>query len=350
MELLNRQSAPELDKKPKPANNVPTPEFHENPNLPIHDSTPDFDKKPNPSGRASTREFHESLKPSSHDSVPELDKEPELLKHPFAPVFDGNSEILILGSFPSVKSRGDGFFYAHPRNRFWKIMEYILEKRMSEKRFPDTPAKIHTDDSFAESTGILPDDRFSATLSRERFSTTPAGIPPDDRFSANLSRECFSAAPAGTLSRECFSADTAKILTDEPRAGQRIRSSIISATEEAHSETPFRTREGKILLLRELRFALWDVCAACSLEGSADSSIKSVVPNDLSPIFSTAKLKGVITNGKTADTLYRRYILEKTGVEPLCLPSTSPANAAWSDEKLRAAWYEGVKRLTGQTS
>ena len=40
------------------------------------------------------------------------------LEHPFPPVFDPNSRILILGSFPSVKSREQGFFYGHPQNRF----------------------------------------------------------------------------------------------------------------------------------------------------------------------------------------------------------------------------------------
>ena len=40
--------------------------------------------------------------------------------HPFSPVFDQNSRVLILGSFPSVRSRADGFYYGHPRNRFWK--------------------------------------------------------------------------------------------------------------------------------------------------------------------------------------------------------------------------------------
>ena len=42
--------------------------------------------------------------------------------HPIPPVFDGQSEILILGSFPSVKSRETGFFYGHPQNRFWRVL------------------------------------------------------------------------------------------------------------------------------------------------------------------------------------------------------------------------------------
>ena len=43
---------------------------------------------------------------------------PEALTHPFGPVVGPGSEILILGSFPSVKSREEGFYYGHPRNRF----------------------------------------------------------------------------------------------------------------------------------------------------------------------------------------------------------------------------------------
>ena len=42
--------------------------------------------------------------------------------HPIPPLFDGHSEILILGSFPSVKSRETGFFYGHPQNRFWRVL------------------------------------------------------------------------------------------------------------------------------------------------------------------------------------------------------------------------------------
>ncbi len=46
--------------------------------------------------------------------------------HPFAPICDETSRILILGSFPSVKSRENHFYYGHPQNRFWKVMAHIL--------------------------------------------------------------------------------------------------------------------------------------------------------------------------------------------------------------------------------
>ncbi len=48
--------------------------------------------------------------------------------HPIPPVFDKNSRILILGSFPSVKSREAGFFYGHPQNRFWKVVSALFEE------------------------------------------------------------------------------------------------------------------------------------------------------------------------------------------------------------------------------
>ena len=47
--------------------------------------------------------------------------------HEITPVYDKNSKILILGSFPSVKSREMGFFYGHPQNRFWKVLAALLE-------------------------------------------------------------------------------------------------------------------------------------------------------------------------------------------------------------------------------
>lgn len=50
----------------------------------------------------------------------------QLQSHEFPPVWDKNSKILILGSFPSVKSREEGFFYGHPRNRFWDVLSAVL--------------------------------------------------------------------------------------------------------------------------------------------------------------------------------------------------------------------------------
>lgn len=54
----------------------------------------------------------------------------EFLTHPFEPFFDKDSKILILGSFPSVKSRQDGFYYQHSRNRFWPILETLFDVKL----------------------------------------------------------------------------------------------------------------------------------------------------------------------------------------------------------------------------
>ena len=48
-----------------------------------------------------------------------------MVVHPFAPVFDEHSTILILGSFPSVRSRAEGFYYGHPQNRFWRVLAAV---------------------------------------------------------------------------------------------------------------------------------------------------------------------------------------------------------------------------------
>lgn len=52
--------------------------------------------------------------------------------HEFPPVYDENSEILILGSFPSVKSREMQFFYGHPQNRFWKVLAQVLNETVPQ--------------------------------------------------------------------------------------------------------------------------------------------------------------------------------------------------------------------------
>ena len=75
--------------------------------------------------------------------------------------------------------------------------------------------------------------------------------------------------------------------------------------------------------------ALWDVLAACDIEGASDSSIKNAVPNDLGRIFRTAKIQAVFTTGKKAQQLYERYFPEE--MPAVCLPSTSPANRTISE-------------------
>lgn len=150
--------------------------------------------------------------------------------HEIAPVYDEHSRILILGSFPSVKSRESGFFYGHPQNRFWKVMAGIL----------NVPVPV--------------------------------------------------------------------------------------------------TIEEKKKMLLDHRIAVWDVIASCRITGSSDSSIKDVVPNDFEKILSTAKIERICANGATAWKLYGKYVKKSTGMEAVKLPSTSPANAAWSLERLIENW------------
>ena len=94
---------------------------------------------------------------------------------------------------------------------------------------------------------------------------------------------------------------------------------------------------GKRQYLLKHHIALWDVIAECEVIGSMDASIRDAVPNDLSPIFDTAQILRVFTNGKTAHRLYTRYLAPRFG-EGVCLPSTSPANAAWSLDRLVSEW------------
>ena len=153
-----------------------------------------------------------------------------MIIHPIPPVYDKDSRVLILGSFPSVRSREEGFFYGHPQNRFWKV--------------------------------------------------------------------------------------TAMVFGEEP---------------------PPSIDEKRSFLLRN-HIALWDVIGSCEIDGSSDSSIRNVTVNDLSAILKTADIQEIFLNGKKAEQLYKKYLLPTVKRDAVCLPSTSPANAAWSIEKLVEAW------------
>ena len=150
--------------------------------------------------------------------------------HPIKPLYNKNSRILILGSFPSVKSREQMFFYGHPQNRFWRVISSIFNEKVPEN-----------------------------------------------------------------------------------------------------------IEEKKILLLNN-NIAVWDVIASCEIVGSTDSSIKNVIPNDLSIILNEAKIEKIIVNGKTAEKYFNKYIKDAINKEAICLPSTSPANARYSLETLVGEW------------
>ena len=109
------------------------------------------------------------------------------------------------------------------------------------------------------------------------------------------------------------------------------------------------TIEAKKQLLLANRIAVWDVIQSCDIIGSSDSSIKNVVPCDLSRILRTAPIQAVYGNGGKACQLYRRYCEDSCGLEIIQLPSTSPANAAFSMEKLREAWRPAIQSAKGKS-
>jgi hypoxanthine-DNA glycosylase len=102
-------------------------------------------------------------------------------------------------------------------------------------------------------------------------------------------------------------------------------------------EVPVTVPDKKAFLLRN-HIAAWDVIASCDIIGSSDSSIKNVTANDLSPILETADIKEIFVNGKTAEKMYKKYTEPVIKRPCVCLPSTSPANAAWSLDRLVNAW------------
>ena len=152
------------------------------------------------------------------------------LTHPFGPLYDENSRVLILGSFPSVKSREQNFFYGHPQNRFWKVISAVF--------------------------------------------------------------------------------------------GQPVPQTI----------------EDKKHLILSSGLALWDSIASCEIAGSSDASIRNAQANDIDIILSSCNIERIYCNGRKSHELYQKYIEPQTGREAVCLPSTSPANAQWTLEKLIEAW------------
>lgn len=156
--------------------------------------------------------------------------EPTRVLHPFPPLYDERSEALILGSFPSVKSRENMFFYGHPQNRFWKLLALL----------------------------------------------------------------CGEEVPV--------------------------------------------TIEEKTDLVLSRHLALWDTIRSCTITGSSDSSVRDVVPNDLSVIIDNSRVSRVFCNGALSYNMYMKYSFPATGIRAVKLPSTSPANAAYSLERLAKAW------------
>jgi G:T/U mismatch-specific DNA glycosylase len=101
--------------------------------------------------------------------------------------------------------------------------------------------------------------------------------------------------------------------------------------------------EDKRKLILRNHLALWDVIAECEIVGSSDASIQNAKANDLSEILDNSKVRKIIVNGKTAEKLYIKYIEPVTGIKAVVLPSTSPANAAWSLDRLVDVWASEIR-------
>lgn len=180
------------------------------------------------------KHLHRQKPDKEVDTVGELPPGYVRVRHEFEPVFNENSRILILGSFPSVKSRENQFYYGHPQNRFWKLMALLL-----------------------------------------------------------------------------------------------------------HTPVPETIEEKKSLLLTH-GIAIWDVVSECDIHGSSDLSIRNVIPADINQILRAADIERIIANGATAYKLYEKYCLEHTGRKAVKCPSTSPANAAFTLERLAESWGDAM--------
>ena len=104
-----------------------------------------------------------------------------------------------------------------------------------------------------------------------------------------------------------------------------------------HEDTPQTIEEKSSLILRH-HLALGDSIQSCTITGSSDSSVRDVVPNDLRVIFDNSKTERVFCNGALSHKMYMKYIYPQTGIAAVKLPSTSPANAAYSLERLAESW------------
>ena len=94
----------------------------------------------------------------------------------------------------------------------------------------------------------------------------------------------------------------------------------------------------KKAMLKKHHVALWDTIYSCDIVGSSDSSIRNVVPTDLRPILDGSRVRRIFCNGRTSGLYFKKYQAEILGREAQTLPSTSPANAAWTMERLLDAW------------
>lgn len=103
------------------------------------------------------------------------------------------------------------------------------------------------------------------------------------------------------------------------------------------------TTKDKVRMLLIHHIAVWDVIASCDIVGSSDSSIKNVVPADIGMVLRETAVRRIYANGRKAESLYRNYIFPETKMPAIALPSTSPANAAFSLERLTELWGQELR-------
>ena len=225
------------------------------------------------------------------------------IEHGFEPVFDGRSRVLVLGSFPSVLSRANAFFYGNPQNRFWRVIAACVGEPV-----PPNEGELAVGDRrglAGEHGGAVDSLEVAGRCGGAPGSVEAAGEP--------------GAAAGG--SRTCG-------------VGAALRPATLEESIAAK----------RALLLRH-GIALWDVIESCDIKGSSDASIRNVVPAHIERITDTAPIERVLCNGGTAGRLYHRYLEERTGLAATVLPSTSPANASWPLERLIARWREELAGL-----
>ena len=113
-------------------------------------------------------------------------------------------------------------------------------------------------------------------------------------------------------------------------------------------DTQAAIEERRNFILRH-KLALWDVLASCQIKGAADSSIRREIPNDFSQILSESKIRQVFFTGQTAAALWKKHCArlyeERFNLAVHTLPSTSPANARFTLEKLIEE-YQLVRECT----
>ncbi|WP_424244656.1 hypoxanthine-DNA glycosylase [Elusimicrobium posterum] len=92
--------------------------------------------------------------------------------------------------------------------------------------------------------------------------------------------------------------------------------------------------------------ALWDVLRSCEREGSLDSDIRNMIPNDINSFLcGHPTVKAVFFNGKAAEKFYNKFFERLPGVKYFSLPSTSPANAQLNYAQKLALWADAFKKV-----